>query len=215
MSRSAGTLIAVGQIWVLGAAGMAGADCDLWEEDESRTTYRAIGWEDFQGKRPGRFGNAPHQLTTRASIATSIRVEPYGVALTQGESGRWTARPANLCARAFMYKDRSGHREDEREDKALAHEQGHFDLTEVFTRELRVRLAGLEHTARDRGAASRGLKERVERDYRGAVKRWRETQERYDRETRHGVKRTYQRKWFEEIDERLAASALLARGGGR
>ncbi len=39
-------LIAAGYIWALGAPGAARGDCDLREEDESLTTYRANGWED-------------------------------------------------------------------------------------------------------------------------------------------------------------------------
>ena len=40
-------------VWVLAGctlvAGTAWADCDLFEEDESRTTYRRVTWDDFKG----------------------------------------------------------------------------------------------------------------------------------------------------------------------
>ncbi len=189
-------------VWVVAgctlAVGTAWADCDLFEENESRTTYRRVTWDDFRGPGLRRTG-PPRGLTTMARIATSIALEPYQVELTQDGSGQWSARIADVCVRALMYKDLSGYKASGMNDWALAHEQAHFDLTEQFARDLRSRLARLELVERSKADASRSLEQEVKRLYAAAAGRWRDTQKRYDRETRHGVKRQVQRRWFAEI----------------
>lgn len=174
-------------------------------EDETQTTYRQVRWEDFQGEPPGRFGGHYRSRVERARIATAIRLEPVEFETTRDDTGRWLARPANVCVRALMYKDRSSVRPHEQTDRGLRHEQGHFDLTAYFASVLRSPLSALEHRADSPEDAERGLWEQIERDYNAVVERWKEMEARYDRETRHNGSRPAQDRWLREIGGLVSA----------
>jgi hypothetical protein len=182
----------------------ARAECTRPAEDEARTAHRQVSWEDFQGAPLRRsFGRMPGRLVAKHLIATAITVEPFEVEVARDSSGQWVGRPRGLCVRAVLYKDRSQSRPDEQTDRGLAHEQGHFDVTESFARRLRARLPGVEHRAGNPREAEQGARDAVERVYREVVVQWRATQERYDRETRHNLRQLAQKRWLEQIDAML------------
>lgn len=77
----------------------------------------------------------------------------------------------------------------------LAHEQLHFDITELFARKLRKAIAEAALTCDDLSEINY-LAER-------AVEEWMEMQDAYDKETLHSINRDAQVRWQEHISSLL------------
>ncbi len=79
----------------------------------------------------------------------------------------------------------------------LAHEQLHFDITELYTRIIRKRLNEIvsEQTIRDGTINTESSK---------LLKEWRAFQLKYDEETNHGVLLDKQKAWETKVAEMLA-----------
>lgn len=171
-------------------------------DDEAVTTWRQVTWDDFQGRwrKLSRFG------AEAAYIASGIQITDWHAVPERRPDGTYTARPEELTAFAFMEKLQSSVLPGKKTDDALAHEQGHFDLTESIARELRTELTTLVGRGSTGGAAARDLKNQVDSAFAGALERLDRVQTRYDAETRHGTRKKAQRRWLEEIRERLAAA---------
>src|SRR3990172_2185418 len=92
--------------------------------------------------------------------------------------------------------------------RLLAHEQGHFDLSEVQARKLRRALGRLEHPCAMTWDARRALVRQHVRDDL-------EAQYRYDRDTGYGSNETRQVRWLLDIGRQLAALTDFADGGPR
>ena len=76
----------------------------------------------------------------------------------------------------------------------LAHEQLHFDITEVFARQLRQKME-------DFNPESRGdIKQELQRIYKKIERERALLQEKFDRETRHGQDEAAQLRWRKQID---------------
>jgi hypothetical protein len=86
---------------------------------------------------------------------------------------------------------------------ALAHEQTHFNISEIISRELRRTLMTVEHPCRLSDA---------ERDALGAAAfdEERKTQQRYDDETNHGLNSAAQQQWQEWAAGMLGSLAVYA-----
>ena len=202
-------------VLVLGIAGHGRAECGPYE-DAQRTTYRQLSWTDFDEPRPSRYRGRMGDVVEQAHIAMTLRLESPQIEVWTEGPGRWVARLQRPCVRAFMLKDRSGYKPEERSRLGLAHEQGHFDITEYFARELRGRLTGLKHRADSQAQARRGLWEAVKREFAETVAGWVAMQARYDRETRPKKIRVgqnrirlsqdqigVQNRWLEKIEDLL------------
>ena len=79
----------------------------------------------------------------------------------------------------------------------LRHEQYHFHLTEVYTRQLRHRLV----TAAREGERMDRVFQRI---FREVHEELHTSQQAYDRETRHSLNRDAQQRWERQIDDWLA-----------
>lgn len=192
-------------IMLAGSSQAAAAECGPYE-DATRTTHRSVRWEDFRGERPTRRARGRLEApAAKAHIATSIKVERYGVELRREERG-WLALATEVCARAFMRKDLSGAKGEHRSRGGLAHEQGHFDLTELLARSLRDRLARAEYGAPSREEATEGLHEQIRTAYAETMADMKEMQRRYDSETWHETNRPMQRRWLKKIADLLAGT---------
>lgn len=194
-------------------SGAAQAECGSYE-DETRTTYRELRWEDFRGPRsdsPKR-GRGRKAAPDIAYISTSAQVTWSRVAIRR-EGEEWVAKLVGLCVRSVMHKDRSGTGISARTPDDLAHEQGHFDITEHFADVLRASLGDLEYRAASSSEASRGLKERMKDEHIRTMSRCAEMQAHYDEETlqlRRTHRRKAQKRWFEKIDALLHAQRGLS-----
>ncbi|MBA9077471.1 DUF922 domain-containing protein [Rufibacter quisquiliarum] len=78
----------------------------------------------------------------------------------------------------------------------LAHEQLHFDLTELHARMLRKRLAELPNAC-SRGAAD------LNRYANEAFTNWHKEQDLYDSQCHHGLDKARQQEWVENVAARL------------
>ena len=101
-------------------------------------------------------------------------------------------------ARAVFDQQRSWVKAGEPDSHLLAHEQLHFDITELYARKLTKKLNALQLKSKDKAQ----------------IKKWQnyyfqaqmETQKQYDRESVHGLHFEMQEVWRELIDAELKAS---------
>ena len=82
-------------------------------------------------------------------------------------------------------------------DYILAHEQGHFDITEIFARRLNEALQNYQFNKRT-------FKKDIGQIYQAIVSEKEEYQRTYDAETDHSRNRKVQYDWLEKIDSLLA-----------
>ena len=87
--------------------------------------------------------------------------------------------------------------------KLLRHEQLHFDITEVYARRLRQKLAAVRVPCAQLGSA-------FERLSRGVYAEWEKAEEQYDRDTNHGLKPEQQTQWEAQVQKQLAELAEFA-----
>lgn len=99
---------------------------------------------------------------------------------------------------------RSWVRPDARVPEVLEHEQGHFDLCELYTRKLRQRFAATEGiTVHNLRFATRAVWKEVHDAYRNR-------QDQYEHETAHGLNREGQVAWTAYLEKELAATESWA-----
>jgi hypothetical protein len=143
-------------------------------------TRRMLNWEDFQ--------SAPKRNTEAvASTSTSLGLS-YQVSRGQ-LSYEVTCNFSKLKSWGLV-----------KTDYILSHEQGHFDITELFARKLHESLSKYQFNKRT-------YKEDINRIYQSVVNAKEEMQNAYDGETDHSRKRRIQREWEEAIEKMLEQSA--------
>ena len=81
-------------------------------------------------------------------------------------------------------------------DYILAHEQGHFDITEIFARKLHEALQNYQFNKRT-------FKKDISQIYQGIVKEKEDFQKKYDGETDHSRNRKMQYDWLDTIEQML------------
>lgn len=147
------------------------------------TVRRDLSWDDFQG--------APqHNTDAVASTSTSLGISyqlrngelTYEVTCNFSKPKSW-----GLAKTPYI----------------LAHEQGHFDITEIFARKLNQRL--LEYRFN-----KRTYRQDINNIYQTTVAEKEAMQQAYDGETDHSRRRRFQREWFDRIDQMLKETAPYA-----
>lgn len=146
-----------------------------WEADKKLT------WADFQGKPDP---NISYHANTNSGIAFSWSLR------TSGDAAEFIYSVSNsFYPLKSWVKGKKGSRE------LLAHEQLHFDISELYARKLRQQLATYE------------LGEDVKQDLNGIYQKneegRRQMQELYDQETDHGLKKEAQARWQAFIEGEL------------
>ena len=96
-----------------------------------------------------------------------------------------------------FYVNKSWVRNDARIASILDHEQGHFDLCEIYTRKLRDRMQAVDLTAP-------GLRDILIHIYTEVSEEYEARQQAYEQETIHGTDIAAQKKWQESIAAELA-----------
>lgn len=145
---------------------------------------RKLTWDDFRGAIPH---NAEEQ--TAAATYCGIGFETNSISSTN----------TNLKIRVYntFYINNSWARPEEMNEDVLAHEQGHFDLCELYTRKLRERMSNLKVNANTMKPTLRKIYEELQAEYRAR-------QEAYEDETSHGVNLPQQKRWQRLVDAELA-----------
>jgi hypothetical protein len=138
-----------------------------------------LTWGDFLGKVDS---SSPYSASTVSGIVYKFRLS------SEGYSDSITAVFYRSESWVSVQKDAA----------ALVHEQGHFDITEIYARTLRKRL---REFVPGRGSLGKQLKQLYD-----AVEVERvATETLYDTETEHSADRKQQANWNERIREELKA----------
>ncbi len=176
----------------------------------TETSYRAISWDDFQGKGTAPPGWSRWHEGSFAHIATTLRANRYEVKEQQDGDG-WLATAADFRAYAVMNKDFSAVKHGSRNAYTLDHEQLHFDLAEAFARELSIKLAATEGRGSTAEEARTDLTRKLQQGFATGINEMWELQGQYDGETSNGQKKKKQKNWAKEVPERFrqATEALI------
>ena len=153
--------------------------CALAQDPSSLEWGRPISYDDFESK--------PDEAdTAAANISVSILL---GYINTESNILRFKVV-------AVMDKDESWIKKEFRKDHILKHEQGHFDIAQIFARKLAAALKKRFYTPRD---------VRILSDlYDDFLNQMNEVQVRYDDETRGGWDPVAQSKWRRYIQRELS-----------
>lgn len=143
----------------------------IWEQN------RKLTWQDFQSE-------VDEQEPLHAMSSTNIAIK----ARCTGNLMQFEVK----CV--FVTKDSWS--KNKLSERLLAHEQKHFDLTEVHARLIRRRLS---ETTNICSSGKINLSKVVEIYFDD----WKAEQERYDQETNHGLNEEQQELWAGHIENRL------------
>lgn len=156
-------------------------DCIEWSED------RKLKWSDFKGK--------PNKLSRNEALTDS------GMSIGL----KCDDRTSEVTIGCFFDRSKSWAKDD-RTDYLLAHEQLHFDITELFVRKLRKQIAKL-------GNDCQKLNDHIETYYNENYKEFVQYQHDYDSESNHSLNKEKQAYWEKKVArelEELKSYASLA-----
>lgn len=140
-----------------------------------------LSWDDFQG--PVNANNDESAAATHCGIGFRIN--------RSSQSGK----PEVVVYNTF-YVNKSWVRSDARIESILDHEQGHFDLCELYTRKLR-------HKINNFGAGVTDLKAELMKAFSEVNNEYEMCQQQYEDQTTHGTKIRQQKMWQEKIQSEL------------
>lgn len=147
------------------------------EEELMRwSSSRKLTWADYKGQ-PDPYSDAAASTTTHLGIDYHFTSQGFTYKI---ESRFSKTRSWGLHKTEYI----------------LSHEQGHFDIAEIFARKLHKRMSEYKF---DRKSYQKDLK----KIYEEIIEEKEETQNSYDKETRHSINRKQQVEWLEKIEEML------------
>lgn len=154
-----------------------------YETGFSWTPERRLNWNDFKGPVQGYSSD-----NVAAATFCSIGFETNTLSSTNNK----------LKVNVFntFYTTRSWGREGEKDDRLLAHEQGHFDLCELYTRKLRERMSGVNVNVNTLSSTLKGIYNQLQKEYQ-------DRQELYEEQTDHGLITAEQMRWQNAIAQEL------------
>jgi hypothetical protein len=146
-----------------------------YETEFSWTADRKLNWDDFRG---------PVQPYSTENIAAAT------FCAIGFETNTVTLENQKLKVNVFntFYTRKSWVRDEEKNPNILAHEQGHFDLCELYTRKLRERMADINVDIHSLRAKLKGIYAQLQKEYQ-------ERQQLYEDETNHGLIYNEQDRW--------------------
>ena len=153
-----------------------GSEQDRGEDLIDWNASRRLTWADYKG-RPDPSSDAAASTTTYLAIEYKIGSGSFGY---------------KIQSRFSRTRSWGLHKTD----YILSHEQGHFDIAEVYARKLHKEMSGYKF---DKKNFQKDLKE----IYDEVTEEKEEMQNRYDRETRHSINKTKQAEWLEKISDLL------------
>ena len=144
-----------------------------WSKD------RKLTWKDFKGK-PNNGGQVAAMTDSGFSY----------------ESGKMENDSMQLIIVNFFYKNTSWVKKNEEKENILAHEQCHFDITELFTRKFRKQIKESKFNLKT-------LKNSLESLFKKSQTEWKNYEDKYDKETEHSKKEVQQLEWQEKVAKEL------------
>lgn len=151
-------------------------DTISWSADTPLT------WNDFQGKAP---------RNARAAAITAS-----GISYRFSTSGTKDNMEVDFKIDTFFYPSKSWYQPELSDAVILSHEQLHFDISELFARKMKARLAEEKFTHST-------VKAKVKSIYQEILKELDDFQNQYDRETNFSRDRGQQMLWNKKIAEAL------------
>jgi transcriptional/translational regulatory protein YebC/TACO1 len=143
-----------------------------------------LTWEDFKGK--------PNKSSRYQANANSGFSYSWGFGIKDGEPD------FNYEVKSWFYPKDSWVKVNSKSESLLAHEQLHFDISELYARKMREFLAGFHPQSIQE--AKTELKKAHTKIERERIK----LQNLYDIETKHGNLNSQQLKWQKRIAEELS-----------
>ncbi len=144
------------------------------------TTAHQLQWSDYQGAYDGSGVSA----STCSEIVMTMSKDSAGGAIFTVKS---LFHPEN----SFISPNCS------LSEYALGHERLHFDITELYARELRSKLAPLQHTHNQANIDVAGY------FYEFVIGAWNLEEENYDAQTEHSQNEEKQLQWEKDVHSRL------------
>lgn len=185
---------------IVAVPGIVTADEIVWRSD------RPLTWNDFEG-RVSDEGDERRVAATAASLGWS-----YGYEVEWSDAG-CAYRITEIRSSAVFETGESWVKSDHREPDVLAHEQGHFDIAELYRRAFDAEAGPLLGTG---GSCAGQTRRRVTRFVAEAIQArlgpvydrvWADynaAQAQYDAETEHGMAAAAQQRWTRQIADGLS-----------
>ena len=147
----------------------------FWREDLK------LSWSDFKGKPQS---ESPYEAMTASGIEYAYQVNNRNGELT-----------FTFKVRAYFNPTTSWVKPSSRTDELLAHEQVHFDISELHARILTKKLENTGFTE--------NYKEEIDSIYQSVISKRSKMQELYDKETDHSRHLDIQNKWILQVESQL------------
>lgn len=141
-----------------------------------------LNWSDFKG-RPQNFGDVVALTSSGISYKFSVKEDRHKVT------------DFNVQVQAHFYPKRSWFHKKRASDHILAHEQLHFDITELYARKFRKEITLLK--------ISKNIKRDLESVYKRIINEMAIEQSTYDLETKHSMDAKSQSAWNKRIKDAL------------
>jgi hypothetical protein len=148
--------------------------------------HSRLSWDDFRG---------PVAVTDDEDETAAVTHCGMGFKTAPGAPGE---KPQIIVFNKF-YTNKSWVRGDAKLPEILEHEQGHFDLCEIYTRKLRARITGFDLDKSNARQALYDIYYSINGEYEAR-------QQRYEDETTHGVNEREQKRWTATIERELEAT---------
>jgi hypothetical protein len=152
------------------------------------SVQRPLTWADFKGKPEAQ--DDLHAATTYAGI----RLEVEEVAFPSGK--------ITFKTEALFDPQRSWAHPERIDEHVLAHEQLHFDIAEMYSRQLAHKLNSLSLTSKNKHLAQKYFKQYSLLQLKA--------QQQYDRECAHGLDKQQQINWRSKVDKELGIKRAKA-----
>jgi len=161
----------------------ATTDNNYHATDFAWSDSRKLTWEDFRG--------AVNAQSDESAAATHCGIG-FKTNIAEGN------KPGIFVYNTF-YVNKSWVRPDAKISGILDHEQGHFDLCEIYTRKLRERMNSFNFNTPDVKQALLSIYSEVNSEYE-------RRQQAYEEETTHGTNIPQQKKWQASITRELTSA---------
>ncbi len=159
------------------------------KKEEEKIAWRSdtrLDWKDFKGK--------PNKASRNAAMTDS----GYGF-----ETGDVVKDSMKFIVVNYFYPKSSWVKLDIATSGLLAHEQCHFDITEIFTRKFRKQLLSSKLNRST-------LKSMLEKLFNNNQEQWKNFQTKYDNETEHSKNEQKQKEWEKKVRKELNELELFA-----
>jgi len=143
--------------------------------------HQKLSWEDFKG--------SINAMSDESAAATHCGI---GFKVNSSET---KGKPEVIVYNTF-YTNKSWVRSDAKIASILLHEQGHFDLCEIYTRKLRTMMSNFDFHIADVKGSLMAIFSKVNDEYELR-------QQAYEAETIHGTNEVQQKKWLQIINNEL------------